>query len=197
MKQQIKVVESNKSITCSDGVLWGTRCYLMGAMEFSDGREWRETIEKELDGRGIKFFNPYKKPYINNVPEDETSREEMLHWRETEQYDILSQKMKKIRSDDLRCVDISDWLIALIKPNVASWGTGEEIPTAIKEKKPVFLIVDDPKGIAACPLWFFGVMPHKYIYGSLKEVIKTIKGIDDGLIRLSSDRWHLLKKEFR
>lgn len=178
-------------------VLWKTYCYMMGAMEFSDGRGWRDTVEQELSGREIRFLNPYKKPFIDNVPEDETSRDEMLHWRETGQYDILSQRMKKVRSDDLRCIDKSDWLIAMVKPNVASWGTGEEIPTAIREKKPVFLVIDDPKGIAACPLWFFGVMPHKYIYGSLDEALTTIKHIDDGVIKLTSDRWHLFKKDFR
>lgn len=166
-------------------------------MEFLDGRGWRETVIDELTERGIIFFDPYCKPFINETAEDETSRQEMLHWRETGQYDILSQKMKKIRADDLRCVDLSDWLLAVIRPQVASWGTGEEIPTAIKEKKPVFLVVDDPEGIKSCPLWFFGVMPHKYIYNSLNEALTVIKAIDDGTIRLSSDRWHLLKSEYR
>lgn len=148
-------------------------------------------------GREIQFLDPYDKPFVNNIPEDETSRQEMSHWRETEQYDILSNRMKRIRSDDLRCIDISDWLIAVIHPKTASWGSGEEIPTAVKEKKPLFLIVDDPKGKKACPLWFFGVIPHKYIYSSIEEAVESIKAIDDGIIKLSSDRWHLLKPELR
>lgn len=178
-------------------VLFRTRAYLMGAMEFSDGRAWREEVEKKLSGRGIIFFNPYKKPFEEETPENEVSREEMAHWRETGQFDLISHRMKKVRSDDLRCIDLMDWGIVLIKPKVASWGTGEEVPTAIKEKKPLFLIIDDPKGIKACPFWFFGVMPHKYIYGSLDEALDTVKAIDDGVIKLTSDRWHLLKKEFR
>ena len=178
-------------------ILNKTRCYMMGAMEYSDGRLWREKIIKDLENRGIVFFNPYEKPFINNTSEDEPSRQEMLHWREKGQFDLLAEKMKKIRSDDLRCIDLSDWLIAVVKPQIASWGTGEEIPWAVREKKPVFLVIDDPKGVKACPLWFFGVIPYKYIYNSVEEMLVTIKAIDDGVIRLSSDRWHLLKKEYR
>lgn len=169
----------------------------MGAMEFSDGRAWRDLVEKELGGRGITFLNPYSKPFIQEVKEDESSREEMAIWRENGDFDRVAARMKRVRSDDLRCIDLSDWLLAFLKPKVASWGTGEEIPSAIRQKKPVFLVIDDPKGIRACPYWFFGMIPHKYIYGSLEEAIETIKGIDDGKIDITSDRWHLLKKEFR
>lgn len=178
-------------------ILKKTRCYLIGSIENSDGRSWRNKIKQDLEGRNINFLDPYSKPFVKNNPEDEMSREEMFHWRETGQYDLLSQKMRSVRSDDLRCIDISDWLIAMIHPKIASWGSGEEIPTAIKEKKPLFLIVDDPRGVVACPLWFFGVLPHKYIYGSIEDAVKTIKAIDEGTIKLSSDRWHLLKEEMR
>ena len=178
-------------------ILKRTRVYLAGAMEFADGRGWRERVKKDLSDRNIIFMDPYEKPFIDATPEDEDSRCEMLHWRETGQFNLLSQKMKKIRADDLRCIDLADWVLVVIQPKVASWGTGEEVPTAIKEKKPVFLVIDDPKGVAACPLWFFGAIPHKYIYGSLDDAINTIKSIDDGIIKLSSDRWHLLKEEYR
>ena len=178
-------------------ILKKTKCYLIGSMENIDGRSWRTKIKHSLEGRNITFLDPYIKPFVKNIPEDETSRGEMLHWRETGQYDMLAQRMGAVRADDLRCIDLSDWLIAMVNPKIASWGSGEEIPTAIKEKKPLFLIVDDPKGIAACPLWFFGVLPHKYIYSSIEDAVETIKSIDDGKIKLSSDRWHLLKEEYR
>jgi hypothetical protein len=97
----------------------------------------------------------------------------------------------------LRLCDICDWFIAVIKPKVASWGSAEEVTTVIREKKPLFLVVDDPKGKKACPLWLFGVLPHKYIYSSLDEALEMIKAIDDGIVKMSSDRWKLLKLECR
>ena len=42
-----------------------------------------------------------------------------------------------------------------------------------------------------------GTMPHKYVYNTLDEAIQTIKGIDDGIIPINSDRWKLLTQELR
>jgi hypothetical protein len=178
-------------------LLKDTRCYLIGHMQYCDGRGWRDTIKTTLKDRGIKFYDPYYKPFLHDVPEDENSRAEMLHWMETEQYDLVVQRMKDVRGYDLRLCDICDWFVAVIKPNVASWGSAEEITTINREKKPLFLVIDDPKGRRACPLWLMGVLPHKYIYNNIEEAIETIKAIDVGTVKMSSDRWKLLTPELR
>lgn len=179
-------------------ILWKTKCYLSGGMQYvKDGRTWRETIKKELESRNITFFDPYYKPFDTSTSEDEPSRKELLHWMETEQYDIVTHQVKKFRREDLRLVDLSDWMLCLISTTVPSWGTAEELGVAVKERKPVFVIVDDPKGKRACPLWIMSMVQHKYIYNNIEETIETIKLIDDGKIKLDSDRWKLLKREFR
>lgn len=178
-------------------LLRNTRSYLIGHMENLNGEGWRKEVEEKLKDRNIKFFNPYIKPFADNIPEDDEARNEMSKWRDTEQYDVLAQRMKQIRGFDLRLCDICDWFIAVINPKVASWGSSEEITTVIREKKTLFIIIDDPLGKRACPLWLFGVLPHKYIYNNLDEVIEVIKGIDDGIIKMTSDRFKLLKPEYR
>jgi hypothetical protein len=171
--------------------------YMIGQMEYANGRDWRRYVIDELSPLGIILLDPYSKPFISEFAEDEAAREEMKHWRDTEQYDLLSTKMKRIRSEDLRCVDKSDFLICNIIPDVASWGSSEEITTAVREKKPLFLAIDHPLGKKACPLWFFGKIPHKYIYNSITDVVKTIKAIDAGIIPMNSDRWRMFKPEYR
>jgi len=178
-------------------ILSGTRSYLIGHMQYANGQGWRDIIKDELNNRGIVFFDPYHKPFVHDVPEDDASREEMIHWMETEQYDLVAARMKRVRGYDLRLCDVSDWFVAVIKPSVASWGSAEEITTIIREKKPLFLVIDDPLGKKATPLWLMAVMPHKYIYNNLEDAILTIKAIDDGIIDPNSDRWKLLKKELR
>jgi hypothetical protein len=178
-------------------VLAKTRCYLIGHMQYSNGRGWRNTVKDALDGRNITFFDPYIKPFVDDVPEDENSRAEMLHWMDTEQYDLVQSRMKNVRGLDLRLCDLSDWFIAVIKPSVASWGSAEEVTTVIRQKKPLFLVIDDEKGKRATPLWLMAIMPHKYIYNTVEDAITTIKAIDDGVIKPSSDRWKLLKPELR
>lgn len=178
-------------------LLRGTRCYLIGHMQYCNGRGWRDAVKETFKDTGIKFYDPYHKPFVQNIPEDENSREEMLHWMETEQYDLVASRMKAVRGYDLRLCNICDWYIAVIKPSIASWGSAEEITTIIREKKPLFLVIDDPKGKKATPLWLMAIMPHKYIYNNLEEAIEMIRAIDANIVKVNSDRWKLLLPEMR
>ena len=185
-------------LTCkTTNVLKDTRCYLIGHMQYANGRGWRDTLKNTFKDSGIKFYDPYHKPFVHDIPEDETARADMLHWMETEQYDLVASRMKDVRGCDLRLCDICDWFVAVIKPSIASWGSAEEITTVIREKKPLFLVIDDPRGKKATPLWLMGIMPHKYIYNTLDEAVETIRYIDNGIVKLTSDRWKLLKPELR
>ena len=47
------------------------------------------------------------------------------------------------------------------------------------------------------PLWMMGMMPHKYIYDSIEDVVDMIKRIDNGEKEIDSDRWRLLRIELR
>ncbi len=178
-------------------ILKRTRCYLIGHMQYVNGEGWRTKLKTDLSDRNITFFDPYHKPFVNDIPEDVGSREEMLKWMKTHQYDLVAERMWAVRAYDLRLVDISDFFVANIVPDKASWGSAEEIVTAIRGKKPVFLSIDHPDGKAACPLWIMGMIPHKYIYNNVDEIVTTLKAIDDGIIKTNSDRWRLLKEDLR
>ena len=39
-------------------LLENTRTYLVGHMQYANGRDWREYVEKKLDSLNIKIFNP-------------------------------------------------------------------------------------------------------------------------------------------
>ena len=132
---------------------------------------------------------------MKDVEEDEASRIEMETWMKTKQYDRVAEKMKTVRSYDLNLVDRSDFIIAHLVPEVASWGSGEEIVTAVRMKKPIFISMEGGK--AKTPLWMLGMMPHKYIYNSLDEIIDMLYAIDNGSKTIDSDRWRLLRKQYR
>ena len=44
-------------------VLKKTKAYLVGHMQYSDGQDWREYVEKEFSLLEITCFNPYKHPF--------------------------------------------------------------------------------------------------------------------------------------
>ena len=164
-------------------------------MQYVSGRNWREEVSEKLEPLSITCFDPYKKPFIKDVEEDEASREEMETWMRTKQYDRVTDRMKMVRAYDLNLVDRSDFIIAHLVPEVASWGSAEEIVTAVREKKPVFVSMEGGK--AKTPLWMLGMFPHKYIYNSIEEIIEMLFAIDGGNKPIDSDRWRLLRKEFR
>jgi nucleoside 2-deoxyribosyltransferase len=176
-------------------LLHKTKTYLVGHMQYLSGRDWREEVTEKLEPLGITCFDPYKKPFMKDVEEDEASRIEMETWMKTKQYDRVGERMKIVRSYDLNLVDRSDFIIAHLVPDVASWGSAEEIVTAIRMKKPTFISMEGGK--AKTPLWLLGMLPHKYIYNSLDEVVEMLYAIDNGIKPIDSDRWRLLRKEYR
>lgn len=176
-------------------LLYKTKTYLVGHMQYLSGRDWREEVTEKLAPLSITCFDPYKKPFVKDVEEDEASRIEMETWMKTKQYDRVSERMKTVRSYDLNLVDRSDFIIAHLVPDVASWGSAEELTTAIRMKKPTFISMEGGKSKA--PLWILGMLPHKYIYNSLDEVTEMLYAIDNGIKPIDSDRWRLLRKEYR
>lgn len=178
------------------GLLNKAKVYLVGGMQYvTDGRDWREKITPQLKEMGIVVFDPYIKPFIDNVSEDEKARATLKEQVERGEYDVVAARMKRVRNFDLRLCDLSDFIVAHINPSIASWGTAEELTTNVRAKKPIFLSVEGGK--SACPLWIFGMIPHKYIYNNVEDIIPTIKKIDSGEKKIDSDRWKLLKEEYR
>lgn len=176
-------------------ILSKTKTYLVGHMQYISGRNWREEVSDKLKPLNITCFDPYKKPFVKDVEEDEASRQEMEVWMKTKQYDRVAERMKMVRAYDLNLVDRSDFIIAHLVPDVASWGSAEEIVTAVRMKKPVFISMEGGK--SKTPLWMLGMFPHKFIYNSLSEIIDMIFAIDGGKKPIDSDRWRLLQKKYR
>ena len=175
--------------------LFKTRTYLVGHMQYASSRDWREYVEEELRPLGIRIFNPYKKPFVKDVDEDEQARARTLEDMEKGYYNDVAERMRTIRSYDLNLVDRSDFIIAHLLPDVASWGSAEEIVTAVRMKKPIFISMEGGK--KATPLWMMGMVPHHYIYDSVEDIIEMIKDIDVGNKEIDSDRWRLLKEDLR
>lgn len=167
----------------------------MGAMNYFDGQDWREQVKKSLNPRGITVFDPYHKPFLNEIKEDNEARQSLSESMENGDYDSVHLRMKQVRSDDLRLCDISDFGIVQIIPKIPTWGTPEELSWFVRCKKPLFLFVEGGK--KKTPLWIMGMLPHKYIYDSLEDALSMILKIDSGEVPIDSTRWRLLRKEYR
>jgi len=182
-------------------ILEGTRIYLVGAIESCEdaGEGWREIVSKELEKMGVTVFNPLKKPFQDNIENDMDEglsfQDQMKRHRENGEWDELSQKMRKIRIYDLKLVDISDAIFVYIDENFKTCGSWEEVFVANSMKKPIFFVYK--QGKKSIPTWIYGTLPHQYMHESLDDALKMLKGIDEGSVKIDSDRWKLLRKEYR
>lgn len=178
----------------SPGVLWRTRCTVIGPMQYSDGRKIRELIKNELSPLGIIVFDHYNKPFDNAFDEGEEARLQLAKWLENEEYDKIAEQ-RTIRLQDLLLIDKSDFIIFHFIPGVVTVGSFEEFFLANSQKRPIFFICEGGKKL--CPYWIFWTIPHKYIYNNVGEVLDVIKKIDSGEKPIDSDRWKLLSRSFR
>jgi hypothetical protein len=182
-------------LLCNQNLLRKTRCYTVGTMQYADGRAWREIVTARFSNMGITTFDPYHKPFINEIKEDEAARAALKVQMENGEFDKVADRMRKVRSDDLRLCDVSDFAFVNIIPKVASWGSAEELVTFVRMKKPIFVVVEG--GVKNTPLWIMGMLPYKYFYNTVEEALGMIEAIDKGLVETDSERWRLLKHEYR
>ena len=92
-------------------------------------------------------------------------------------------------------IDRSDFVIFVYDPEVVTCGSWEEFFTANRMKKPIFFV--NTRGKNKTPMWVFWTIPHKYVYESIDDVVDMLRDIDAGLIPIDSDRWKLLRTQFR
>jgi hypothetical protein len=58
-------------------ILEKTKTYLVGHMQYISGRNWRTEVTQKLSEINVTCFDPYEKPFMKDVEEDEASRLEM------------------------------------------------------------------------------------------------------------------------
>jgi nucleoside 2-deoxyribosyltransferase len=176
-------------------ILNKTKTYLVGHMQYSNGSDWRKYVKQELTPLNIQCFYPYDKPFLKDVEEGDHIREKFKQQMENGEFDDVQAHMREIRSYDLNLVDRCDFVIAHLIPQIASWGSAEELTTSVRMKKPTFISIEGGK--KKCPLWLLGMFPHKYIYDNVDDIISVIKKIDSGEKSIDYERWRLLKPEYR
>ena len=160
------------------GKLKGTRVYLAGPMDraIDRGKTWREYITPYLKQFGIIVLDPCDKPIETCLENDENIRKRH-ELKQQEKWDEIA-KFKAIRSVDLRMIDVSDFIIVCLDMDSKPFGTCEEIVTANREKKPI--LVWSVQGKKEAPDWLFWMIPHKFIFNSIDDILLYLKNIDDG-----------------
>lgn len=167
------------------------RTYLIGAMDRVNdhGIKWREAITPYLQNLSIEVLNPCIGP-IKNIIEDDTTRYWIDYYKETGQYNKIRNLYGHIRNSDLRCVDISDFVIAHIDIGIHACGSYEEIVTANRQKKPTLIWCEQGKRYA--PNWLFFMLPHEHIFSSMIELIDYLNYVNNTKEISKLNRWFFI-----
>jgi hypothetical protein len=153
-----------------------TRCYLAGAIEndCSGFTGWRNKVKNDLSDLNIQWLDPADKP-IAIGKETEQTFLSLRHDRESGNFTNLSFCVDLIRKIDLRMVDISDFMIVNIDPQIPTFGTHEEIYRAVGQGKPV--LVRTEGGRSKAPFWWFSMLDINCLYGTWDEVYDHLRWV--------------------
>jgi len=173
------------------GIIEGSHSFLSGPIDRveNDGVEWRRYIKKRCKeaGLGIIFFDPCDKPkHLGSEIGVEKEKVKSLinsgKWEEAREY------IKEFRHFDLRAVDRCDFLIAKIDINIYACGTHDEIFTAERQNKPIFIIMGEGQKKEDIPTWLISFINEEDIFESEDQCVNYLIKIDNGEIELNK-KW--------
>ena len=172
-------------------LLDGTRIFLSGPIDrvADDGVQWREFFKKECvyNNFNIKFFDPCDKPK-NLGSEIGIEKHKVKELILNGKWDEAQELVKLFRRFDLRGVDWCDLIVAKIDLDAHACGTYDEIFTAERECKPVFMIMGKGQKKTDIPSWLVSFMKEKEIFNNEYECIDYLKKLNNGQISFDR-RW--------
>ena len=173
--------------------LSGMRTYLVGAMDrvADGGVGWRNRITPILQNLSIQVIDPCDKP-IESTKEGPNTRTVIDYYKKTGQFDKIRKEYGHIRNADLRCVDVSDFLIVNINMDVHMCGSYEEIATANRQKKPILVWCE--QGKMEAPNWLFFMLPHEHIFSSLDQMVNYLNQVNETKNTENLKRWFFFEK---
>lgn len=180
----------------SDGLLYGTRVYLAGNLEYGENNySWRNKIYEDLVKIGIKIICPTKKILISEKREEtEEDRINIKNLRENQKFNEVENFAKDIISRDLRAVDLSDFIIVRIDIKLPTFGTIHEIVNAKEQHKPILVLIEDKTKL---PIWLCGLIDQKNVFEKYEDLISYLYKINNYEIELDTKKWKLLDKSLR
>jgi len=183
---------SKKSIK---GKLTNQRAYLAGPIDHAadDGVGWRQMITPLLQQMGITVLDPTDKPTTQCRFNEIGAEKEMISKLvELRRWDDLREIAKEIVLVDLRMVEVADFLVAYIDPDVHICGTYDEVFEALRHRKPTLIV--HKGGKARMSMWLRGKLNHNFVFESFEELYAYLLAMHDGTIEPDYTRWVFFDK---
>lgn len=172
------------------GLLYKSKVYLGGNLEnVNDEIGWRKKLTDKLSLIGITCLDPTKETFLGYNLETRQDREYLKERRELGDFDYVSSYMEEVIARDLRCIDLSDFVIFKIEVQNPTYGTVHELVVAEQEHKPILVIVNDRHKF---PLWLSGLVEKEHIFENEDDLLNYLTGVNDNKIEINKKKWKLL-----
>lgn len=168
-------------------ILKNKHFYLSGPIEFGQNSciNWRDYPKLSLEKRfGIHVFDPFADP-------KQQWKEKIIEAKTNKDYDCIVKIAKSFVQKDLTMVQRCDALIAYLPYKVPTIGTHHEIIQNIQLDKPTLLVCEE--GVENLPVWYFGLIPLNYMFGSWDSLFYYLGEINSGEKHLEDHRWDFVR----
>jgi hypothetical protein len=169
------------------GFLSGKTTYLAGPIHhIDDCNSWRDCLTPKLEEMGIIVQNPCKKTIDNTscINEDKDKLKELIL---KEDFLEVKKVFFPILKADLRCVDVSHFIIFMYSPRTRQFGSTHELITANLQKKPILMFYPKEELSDFNP-WAACLVKAQHIYSSWDKKIDYLKEVNKG--NFDSSLWY-------
>ena len=175
----------------SKDLLKGMKFFLSGPIDRAadDGIKWRKLFKRQCKENGlkIKFLDPTDKPkgLGSEIGDEKLRIQKLMSQRKWVQ---AQNEVKNFRRFDLRMVDACHCFIIYIDLNIHMCGSYDELNTAERQNKPIFVVMADGQSKYNIPTWLVASISEGEVFESIDELVDHLKLLNDGKI-IFDRRW--------
>jgi hypothetical protein len=162
--------------------LKGKTVYLAGSIHHNDedsGIGWREIITPKLEKFGLNVIDPCKQT-LNGFGEVGADKKYLKELIKSKDFKKVKEVFFPILKKDLRCVDLSHFVIVNYRPTIRHIGTIHEVITAHQlQRKPVLLYYP-PNEIEDFNPWMACLVKEKHIFDDWDKILNYLTEVDNG-----------------
>ena len=169
--------------------LKGKTVYLAGSIHHNDedsGVGWRENITPNLEKFGLVVLDPCKKT-IGDVGEVGDDKQMLKTLIKEKKFSEVKQMFFPILKSDLRCVDLSHFIIVNYRPKIRHVGTIHELVMANIEKKPILLYYPENELEDFNP-WLACLVKSNHIFDNWDRMMEYLEEVNNG--KFDTSLWY-------
>jgi hypothetical protein len=161
--------------------LRGKTTYLAGSIHHNDedsGIGWRETITPHLENFGVIVQDPCKQTIGGH---GEIDKDKLLLKKLIKEgnFEEVKKIFFPILKADLRCVDVSHFIIVNYRPTIRHVGTIHELVMGNIEKKPILLYYPENELEDFNP-WLACLVKSTHIFNKWDKMLNYLTEVDKG-----------------